>query len=371
MGASVLMLVTNGFRPDPRVAKEAEALAADGHDVTVLAWDRENAYPDREEHRGAHIVRLRTWQAGSMLSFLLNYPLFFMRGLLAAMHRDDDIVHSHDFDTLPLGFAISWMKRIPLVFDAHENYAQMISIDMPSLVPRLVLWAEGVLTRRAELVITVSEVHAAHMKPNARHGVVLVENCINIPKDIPEPRFEGRDLVLIYVGTLEPMRYIVESIDATLGIDGCVYELAGWGRLEEEVRKRSDGERVRFLGFMQHHDMLRRMASSDVALCLLDPANENYVGNSPTKIYESMAVGIPVLTTGGTTSGDLVEREGCGLVIDWSEDSYRNAIERLRDPRLRSELGKAGRAAAEREYNWDNMKRRLLDGYRDALRPPL
>ena len=368
MGASVLMLVTNGFRPDPRVAKEAEALAQDGHDVTVLAWDRENSYPDEEEHRGAHIVRLRTGWAGSMPAFLLNYPLFFVRGLIAALHRHDDIVHSHDFDTLPLGFMISWMKRIPLVFDAHENYAQMISIDVPPIVSRLVQRLEGALTRRAELVITVNEVHAARMRPNARHGVVSVENVINMTDGIPEPRFQGRELVLFYVGTLEPMRYILESIDATRGIDGCVYEVAGWGRLEEEVRKRSDGERVRFLGILQHHDMLRKMASSDVVMCLLDPANQNYVTASQTKIYEAMAVGVPVLTTGGTTSGDLVSREGCGLVIDWSEESYRNAIERLRDPDLREKMGRAGRSAAVREYNWDNMKRRLLDGYRDALR---
>lgn len=367
MGASVLMLVTNGFRPDPRVAKEAEALVQDGHDVTVLAWDRERSFPDREEHRGAHIVRLRTGRVASMPSFLLNYPLFFVRGLMAALRRDDDIVHSHDFDTLPLGFLISWMKRIPLVFDAHENYAQMISIDALPFVPRLVLWLEGVLTRRADLVITVSEVHAAHMRPNARNGVVLVENCINIPDDLPEPRPEGRELRLLYVGTLEPMRYILESIDAIRGLDGCTYELAGWGRLEEDVRKRTD-QQVRFLGFLQHREMLRKMASSDVVICLLDPANQNYVGNSPTKIYEAMAVGVPVLTTGRTTSGDLVGREGCGLVIEWSEENFRNALEELRDPRLRRELGRAGRAAAEREYNWDNMKRRLLDGYRQALR---
>ena len=367
MGASVLMLVTNGFRPDPRVAKEAEALVKDGYDVTVLAWDRENAFPDREEHRGAHIMRIRTGWAGSMLHFLINYPLFFLRGLIMALRREDDIVHSHDFDTLPLGFMVSWMKRIPLVFDAHENYAQMISIDAPHIVPRLVLWMEEILTRRADLVITVSEVHAAHMRPNARNGVVLVENCINVPSDVPEPEFKDRRLRLLYVGTLEPMRYILESIDATRDIDGCVYEVAGWGRLEEDVRKRSDGSKVRFLGVLRHHDMLMRMASSDVVLCLLDPSNQNYVGNSPTKIYEAMAVGVPVLTTGGTTSGDLVAREKCGLVIDWSEESYRSAIEKLREPGLRREMGRAGRAAVEREYNWDNMKRRLLDGYRDAL----
>jgi len=362
----VLMLVTNGFRPDPRVAKEAEALVADGYDVTVLAWDRENKYPDRSDYRGAHIERVRTGWAGSMLSFALNYPLFALRTVLAGLRHRPAIVHSHDFDTLPVGFLIAWLRRVPLVFDAHENYAQMVAIDLPGWAPRLIERLEGILTRRAELVITVSEVHAAHMRPHARHGVVLVENCIDVP-DRPAPEFRGRDLTLLYVGTLEPMRYIVETIRASKDLDGCVYKVAGWGRLEEAVRAEADGTKVQFLGFLQHGDMLREMAACDVVLCLLDPANLNYVGNSPTKIYEAMAVGVPVLTTGGTTSGELVDRTGCGLVIDWSEDAFRAAIERFRDPAQRQTWGRAGRAAAEREYNWGNMKRRLLDGYRRAL----
>jgi len=298
-----------------------------------------------------------------MFSFLINYPLFFIKGLITALYRNIDVVHSHDFDTLPLAFIISWLRRIPLVFDAHENYACMISIDVPHIVPRIVLRIENILTRRADLVITVSEVHATHMIPNARHGVILVENCINMPTDIPEPIFEGQELKLLYVGTLEPMRYIIESIDVTRTVNDCIYKVAGWGRLEEEVRKRADDKQIQFLGFLQHKDMLKEMASCDVVICLLDPSNRNYIGNSPTKIYEAMSLGIPVLTTEGTTSGDLVNSEGCGLVIEWSENNYRKAIEVFRDPSRRVGMGEAGRIAAKREYNWDNMKQRLLDGY--------
>ncbi len=364
MGKSVLMLVTNGFRPDPRVAKEAEALVSEGYGVTVLGWDRENKFPDRSDYKGVNIERIRTGWAGSMLSFALFYPLFFLRGLLAANRREVDIVHSHDFDTLPLGALISWLKRVPLVFDAHENYAQMIAIDLPGWVPRLVERLEGALTRKADLVITVSEVHAAHMRPNARNGVVLVENCINIPAELGLPEFTDRDLVLLYVGTLEPMRYIEESIAVSRTMDRCVYKVAGWGRLEGAVRKEVDGTRVQFLGFLPHASMLKEMAACDVVLCLLDPANLNYVGNSPTKIYEAMAVGVPVLTSKGTTSGELVGRVGCGLVIDWSEGNYRQAIEAFRDPEQRRRWGLAGRAAAEKEYNWPNMRSRLISAYR-------
>jgi glycosyltransferase involved in cell wall biosynthesis len=367
LGKRVLTLLTNGFRPDPRVAKEAELLASNGYDVTVLAWDRENAYPDHGEHKGAKIERVRTGRVGSMLSLALFYPLFFLRALLRALRDGADIVHCHDFDTLVLGAVIAWFKRVPLVFDAHENYAQMISVDLPEWIANAVERVEGVFTGKADVVITVSEVHASHMRKNARNGVILVENCIDLPKDIPPPEFKGRELGLIYVGTLEPMRYIIESIDACGPMNDVTYKVAGWGRLEGEVRKRADGRKVQFLGFLQHPAMLREMAASDVVVCLLDPSNKNYVGNSPTKIYEAMAVGVPVLTTKGTTSSDLVEKTGCGLAIEWSEEGFRQAIERFRDPAKRQDWARAGRASAEREYNWNAMGARLLDAYREAL----
>jgi glycosyltransferase involved in cell wall biosynthesis len=197
--------------------------------------------------------------------------------------------------------------------------------------------------------------------------VVLVENCINIPTELETPLFNGTDLKLLYVGTLEPMRYIEESITLSKQMDGVLYRVAGWGRLEEAVKREADGVKVQFLGFLQHPAMLREMASCDVVVCLLDPSNQNYVGNSPTKIYEAMAVGVPVLTSKGTTSGELVSKVGCGVAIDWSDENYRQAVEQLRDPEQRSRWGKAGRAAAEREYNWPEMRARLLDGYRRVL----
>ncbi len=36
----------------PRATKNAEALASGGHEVTVLAWDRENTSPKREKRDG-------------------------------------------------------------------------------------------------------------------------------------------------------------------------------------------------------------------------------------------------------------------------------------------------------------------------------
>ena len=53
------MLLSNEFRPDPRVAREAEALARTGHQVTVVAWDRQGRLSPHEEVDGYQVERVQ------------------------------------------------------------------------------------------------------------------------------------------------------------------------------------------------------------------------------------------------------------------------------------------------------------------------
>jgi len=364
LSADVLMLLTNGFRPDPRVGKEAAALASDGHRVTVLCWDREMSRPAEEEHEGASIRRVRAGEAASMGSFILRYPVFALKCLRKARGMSVDVVHAHDFDTLPLGFLIARLKRARLVFDAHEHYAEMVAMDLPRAASNIIDRIEAKLVRRADLIVTVSEAHAAYLRPNASK-LVITENCIDVPEPLRRTPSD-RPLTLYYAGTLEPQRYILESMSAAakLGVD---MKVIGYGRLEKQAAELSDGARIRYLGPMTHSQLMKELETADVSLCLLDPANPNYRAGSPNKLYEAMALGVPVIATKGTLGGDVTEREKCGIAIDWSEESFADAVEALKDADARRRMGEAGRSAAVREYNWTSMRSRLIEAYRSLL----
>ena len=56
----VLMFVSNPFTSDPRVYAEAKSLIQAGYEVTVIAWDREEQNPSRQNWDGIEVVRLRT-----------------------------------------------------------------------------------------------------------------------------------------------------------------------------------------------------------------------------------------------------------------------------------------------------------------------
>ncbi|HZW85268.1 MAG TPA: glycosyltransferase [Nitrososphaerales archaeon] len=108
----VVMLLTNPATYDQRPLKEAHALSAAGYSVTILAWDREEAMPrDSLFDDGLLIKRMRV-RAGRGTPFLTVPRLFLFYAWcvvrLLAMHVD--VIHCHDVDTLPAGFAAKALK---------------------------------------------------------------------------------------------------------------------------------------------------------------------------------------------------------------------------------------------------------------------
>jgi glycosyltransferase involved in cell wall biosynthesis len=219
--------------------------------------------------------------------------------------------------------------------------------------------------KKADLVIAAHESIRSYLQPHAKADVLVVANYVDLPEKVPEKRekAQGEPLVLFYGGALEPTRCIGELIDAVKKLDGCVLRIAGAGRLEEKVKRAADGKII-YLGFLPHDILMKETAACDAVLSLFDVRIENNRIGTPTKLPEAMSVATPIITSAGTNAADIVVREGCGIAIKWSEESFKEAVEQLRDPQLRHKLGEAGRRAAEREYNWAFMKRRLLESYR-------
>jgi glycosyltransferase involved in cell wall biosynthesis len=81
-----------------------------------------------------------------------------------------------------------------------------------------------------------------------------------------------------------------------------------------------------------------------------------------------MAAGRPVIVNNIGDLGRIVQKTGCGVLLDEvSPKSISDAIVKLGDPALRQEIGEAGRKAAEDEFNWMAVERRLLNVYHTLL----
>ena len=365
------MLLTNPFRPDPRVYKEAKSLIKGGYEVTIFAWDRECKFPETEVLDGIKIRRFAIPSSYGSMSMVKGLRRFWKAAIKEARKEDFDIVHCHDFDTLPAGLKIARKMKKKVVYDAHENYASMIEFDVPRPIYLFIRWYEKRLAPKADAVIAVSEpVGDMLLCPytvvmNAREleesDEKKMKKCrASMPQD---------DFIVTYIGVLESMRFLVEACKVIKGMDGVHLFIGGYGRLEEEIRAHAqNSDRITFVGCVQYADVMPCTIASDAVMCVFDPANNNNVIGTPNKLFEGMMAGRPVLATKGTYSGDIVEKYDCGLAIYYTPESFKEAlIDLMESPEKAAEMGRNGRRAAEEEFNWGVMEKRLLRVYDSVL----
>ncbi len=157
------MLLSNAFRPDPRVLKEARSLAEAGYEVTVIAWDREGKYPAAEATGGFMVQRVQDVRSsyGAGIRQALRLPRFWLHAWRRLNRLRPDVVHCHDFDTLPPGWLWAKVHRRPVVYDAHEYYAELQRPRLRGLAGKVLLplitAAEQALSRSSDAVVTVDE----------------------------------------------------------------------------------------------------------------------------------------------------------------------------------------------------------------------
>lgn len=373
--ARVLMLLSNPFRPDPRVHKEAKTLVEAGYDVTIICWDRTGKYPKKETMDGIHILRVGPIYAERELGrFPIKLCRFWLKAFGIARKLKPDIVHAHDFDTLPLGFDISKFHGSRLVYDAHEIYSAMLGPDGESTVlGRFIDRLETFFMKRADYTITVNEKIASLLRSRgANMGVVT--NCPPLKakpvatESLRQKYNLGNDFVILYIGVLEPERFLEEAARAMAAAnpEGIKLIIGGFGTLENrlnEISKEAAG--VKFIGQVDPALVGPYTSECDAVLCVFDPRhNLNNKLGSPNKVFDAMMASKPVMVTKGTYAAELVAEEKCGVAIDYVPSSFLPAVAQLKgSPEIAKMMGQQAKNAAERTYNWEAVSKVLLNIY--------
>lgn len=205
----VVMLLSNPFRPDPRVLKEGRSLVRAGYKVTVLCWDRQREFAPQEKFDGLNIQRIAVrsgYSVGSLQVFFL--PRFWLCALQLLRVLKPSIVHCHDLDTTIAGYLYARIHHIPWIFDAHECYPEQIGPQVNRAVYRILLLLERQITRRASHVLTVGELLAGRFRSMGGQ-VSVVGNYQDIDTFLPKNHITRAGLgihpdefVIAYIGRL-------------------------------------------------------------------------------------------------------------------------------------------------------------------------
>jgi len=84
------------------------------------------------------------------------------------------------------------------------------------------------------------------------------------------------------------------------------------------------------------------------------------------KMFEYMAAGLPVIASNFPLWRDIIEGNGCGIMVDpKSPEEIAKAVEYLIDnPQEAKVMGENGRKAVEEKYSWNPEGEKLLALYK-------
>ena len=321
----VLVVTHSYYEEDPRVRRQAEALAAAGLSVDVLAL-RKPGSPGRERLEGVEVHRLpvQRHQGAGIGVYLGEYAEFFVHVALAAIplhaRRHYDVAQVATLPD-PLVFALAPLPLdgVPVVLDLHEAMPEFFRSRFPAasrpMVRFALLAAERASIAFASRILTVNDALRDRLVglgvPAGRIDVVL-----NSPRsDRFDPTAHPRRpfmadgcLRLVYAGALTPLYQLDVVLDALSrlagGVDGppldVTLDLYGRGDAEPMLRARATSlgiaDRVTFHGRIPVEEVADAIASADIGLA--PTRRDEFTDFSlSTKIFEYAAMEKPVVAS--------------------------------------------------------------------------
>jgi glycosyltransferase involved in cell wall biosynthesis len=368
----VVIIRSNPVGPDPRVQRVARALSEVGYKVTILGWDRMGELPVTEHSPYATINRFvipaEFGQGIRNLPSLLRWEIALLKWLFQH-RREYDIIHACDFDTILPSLIVRVLFGKKVVYDIFDFYAEMLRAT-PNIFKRLIWIVDVWAISHVDAVIVVDEFRRSQITGSKPRRLIIINNT---PKDsLHEFRNSlirrpfGSVLHLSFIGVLYIERGLVELLEVLNKHPEWSLDLAGFGGDEEVIMPRAKPlTNVRFHGRISYERAMELNWKADALIATYDPRIPNHRYASPNKLFEAMMLGKPIVVAEGTNMDRIVEEAGCGIVVPYGDvTELEGALSELaRDESLRSRLGEAGRKAYDSRFNWNIMRRRLIDLY--------
>ena len=386
-----------------RVRQLATRWARLGHDVTVLTgfpnhpggriYDgfRRRAWKlvDSEIDEGVRVVR--TWYVPRPNRGALNRAIAFSSYTLSAALTS---LAQRPFDVVigtvpqPLSPLSAWFRSrvggAKFVLEVRDLWPEGLvatgQASTSSFSYRALERVASFLHNRADHVVAVTDalsdfVVESRGVPSNRVDVVragIDVNAFSADTDASEHKERwgvAGNFVVSYVGTLGNAHDLGVLLRAAKSLQesepGIRIHIAGTGAEEESLDRLSSDlglTNTRFLGHQPRNAIPSILAASDVCIATLrpDPVFETVV---PTKLYEYMAAGRPVVSNVPGEAARLLEEAGAGVVVTPGDpEAIASAIRRMAsDDGARAKMGTSGRSYAGETASWQSRAELYLE----------
>lgn len=385
-----------GNAPATRLYEHAIRWVRAGHEVTVITCapnfpegklfeGYHNRWHQVETIDGIRVVRVKTYISANegFLRRTLDYVSFMVSGFFAGLfERRPDVVvaTSPQFFCAMAGWALSVARWRPFVFELRDLWpASIVAVGAMrrSRMIRLLEKVELFLYRRAVAIIPVTEAFrddliARGIRADKIHVVI---NGVDLDRYHPQPRdkalahefqLEGK-FVGGYVGThgmAHALDKVLDAAELLRDRQDIALFFAGSGAMRADVEKHVAARHLTNVRLIPRQPKQRMPALWSLCDLALVPLRDNPVFATviPSKIFESMGMGVPILMSLPEGEATAIIRQTASGVCVPPEDpaALAAAIKHLADDPAKMQTLRAAAWAAAPNYSRDTQAQRML-----------
>jgi len=351
--------------------KECRSLARAGYDVLAIGNHGCNEIVDGVKFRGLG-------QSSNRIQRITVKLLGICR---EAFRAAADVYHIHDPDLLAVGLLLRAARK-RVIYDIHEDLPRTVLTSkeyIPKPVRKPLMWvverAEKAAAQFMSGLITATPGLADRFRA-VHSNTVVVNNFVIVDEFTASTCLDWRNRspAVTYYGGISEQRGIREmlaAIDLLPRTLGAKLELGGWfyeKALQDDLVASPQWQHVNWHGELNRADIVSLLSGVRVGLLVLHP-DEAYVASQPTKLFEYMAAGIPVVASDFPLWRKIIQDAGCGLLVDpFDTHAIAAAIKRLMTNDSEAQaMGMRGRKVVEERFSWTNEEQALLSFYSSLL----
>ena len=381
--------------PATRTYEHCRRWVKAGHRVTVVTCapncphgkvfdGYRNRWRQEEMMAGIHVIRIWTCLAANKGFFwrILNYLTYMLSATLQALLvRDADLIvaTSPQFFCGWAGVLTKWLKRKPFVLEIRDLWPDSIlavGAMRRSILTRFLQKLETWMYAKADHIVTVGNDYRRGLteKGVAWNKISVVPNGVDVGgfrfignREIARVEFglQGR-FVCGYIGTvgmahgLEVMLQAAE-LAKVHGRDDLLFWVVGDGACREQLQtaaSRRALDNVVFSGLLPKSQMPAAIASCDAFLVHLRGA-ELFSTVLPSKIFEAMALDVPIICGVRGQAQEIVCESGAGVAM--TPDAANELLDRIEIIRTAGRPSFQASNYVKRNFDRDNLAAEMLD----------
>lgn len=327
------MAVRSAARLDSRVLRIGDALAAAGHDVSCVGYraatDDRPLWPVFEvdgsslagRHRLIHAALLPIARVGQGWK-----GAYWTDRRVRDMYEEvrsakPDVVHAHDWNTLPIAARLAKETGCRFVYDSHEfaSGEHEVSRAWRLLYAPFTRAIERQFIRRASAVITVSASLAIEIQKlyGLERTPTAVRNIPDTDRIAPSPL--GERINVLYHGGIDRSRGMVEAVSSIADWPEN-FDLTIRASIPADIRTDIEraaprGDRVSLVPAVAPGEVVQAANPFDIGIHPYLGTGEQYEFSLPNKFFEYLHAGLALCVTDYSEIGSLMKAHDLGRLI--------------------------------------------------------